>query len=144
MESHAISVENPTLQEKISMFFMLINILHIISLKVLWELKSRYLFYFFLAENTKMMWCKCVPENLCIRNLIPQLGLVENIFDPNTLIPGRGKWISEFEATLVYKVSYKDSQSYTEKLCLKTNKQSRAWWCSPLIPALGRQRQVDF
>jgi hypothetical protein len=22
--------------------------------------------------------------------------------------------------------------------------QSRAWWCTPLIPALGRQRQVDF
>jgi hypothetical protein len=21
---------------------------------------------------------------------------------------------------------------------------SRAWWCMPLIPALGRQRQVDF
>jgi hypothetical protein len=20
----------------------------------------------------------------------------------------------------------------------------RAWWCTPLIPALGRQRQVDF
>jgi hypothetical protein len=23
-------------------------------------------------------------------------------------------------------------------------KQSRAWWCTPLNPALGRQRQVDF
>jgi hypothetical protein len=22
--------------------------------------------------------------------------------------------------------------------------KSRAWWCTPLIPALGRQRQVDF
>jgi hypothetical protein len=21
---------------------------------------------------------------------------------------------------------------------------SRAWWCMPLIPALGRQRQADF
>jgi hypothetical protein len=21
---------------------------------------------------------------------------------------------------------------------------SRVWWCTPLIPALGRQRQVDF
>jgi hypothetical protein len=22
--------------------------------------------------------------------------------------------------------------------------QSQAWWCTPLIPALGRQRQADF
>ena len=21
---------------------------------------------------------------------------------------------------------------------------SRVWWCTPVIPALGRQRQVDF
>jgi hypothetical protein len=21
---------------------------------------------------------------------------------------------------------------------------SQAWWCTPLIPALGRQRQADF
>jgi hypothetical protein len=23
-------------------------------------------------------------------------------------------------------------------------KIARQWWCTPLIPALGRQRQVDF
>jgi hypothetical protein len=23
-------------------------------------------------------------------------------------------------------------------------KNSRAWWCTPLIPALGRQRQANF
>jgi hypothetical protein len=27
---------------------------------------------------------------------------------------------------------------------LKTIYLSRVWWCTPLIPALGRQRQVDF
>jgi hypothetical protein len=26
----------------------------------------------------------------------------------------------------------------------KKEKLSRAWWRTPLIPALGRQRQVDF
>ena len=28
--------------------------------------------------------------------------------------------------------------------CLKYTYRSRAWWHTPLIPALGRQRQVDF
>jgi hypothetical protein len=27
---------------------------------------------------------------------------------------------------------------------LKKEEESRAWWHTPLIPALGRQRQVDF
>jgi hypothetical protein len=26
----------------------------------------------------------------------------------------------------------------------ETNKTSQVWWRTPLIPALGRQRQVDF
>jgi hypothetical protein len=36
---------------------------------------------------------------------------------------GRGRWISEFEASLVYKVQ--DSQGYTEKPCLKNKKQNK-------------------
>jgi hypothetical protein len=37
---------------------------------------------------------------------------------------GRGRWISEFEASLVYRVSsIQDSQDYTEKSCLE--KQNR-------------------
>jgi hypothetical protein len=30
------------------------------------------------------------------------------------------------------------------KLELRTVRNSWAWWCTPLIPALGRQRQADF
>jgi hypothetical protein len=41
---------------------------------------------------------------------------------------GRGRQISEFEASLVYKSKFQDSQDYTEKPCLekpKTNKQQQ-------------------
>jgi hypothetical protein len=27
---------------------------------------------------------------------------------------------------------------------LEMLEMARWWWCTPLIPALGRQRQVDF
>jgi hypothetical protein len=36
---------------------------------------------------------------------------------------GRGRWISEFEASLVYRVNSRTaSQSYTEKPCLEKTK----------------------
>jgi hypothetical protein len=38
---------------------------------------------------------------------------------------GRGRQISEFEASLVYRVSFQDSQGYTEKPCLEKTKQSK-------------------
>jgi hypothetical protein len=38
---------------------------------------------------------------------------------------GRGRWISEFEASLVYKSEFQDSQSYTEKPCLKKKKNKK-------------------
>jgi hypothetical protein len=39
---------------------------------------------------------------------------------------GRGRWISEFEASLVYRVSSRTARGYTEKPCFKkqTNKQA--------------------
>jgi hypothetical protein len=65
----------------------------------------------------------------------------------------RGRQISEFKASLVYRVSSRTARA-TEKLCLekqkqktKTNqkkKKAEQWWRTPLIPALGRQRQADF
>jgi hypothetical protein len=35
---------------------------------------------------------------------------------------GRGRQISEFEASLVYKSEFQDSQGYKEKACLKKTK----------------------
>jgi hypothetical protein len=37
-------------------------------------------------------------------------------------LEGRGRQISEFEASLVYKSEFQDSQGYTEKPCLEKPK----------------------
>jgi hypothetical protein len=54
------------------------------------------------------------------------------------LIPalrGRGRWISEFEASLVYR-EFQDSQGYTEKPCLERKKKRSVgkWGWAPLRP----------
>jgi hypothetical protein len=41
----------------------------------------------------------------------------------------------------------RDRQRGTEKFfknIFKKQLQARQWWCTPLIPTLGRQRQADF
>jgi hypothetical protein len=38
---------------------------------------------------------------------------------------GRGRRISEFEASLVYKSEFQDSQGYTEKPCLEKPKKKK-------------------
>jgi hypothetical protein len=38
---------------------------------------------------------------------------------------GRGRWISEFKASLVYRVEFQGSQGYTEKPCLKKKKRKK-------------------
>jgi hypothetical protein len=40
-------------------------------------------------------------------------------------LDGRGRPISEFETSLVYRVSFQDSQGYTEKPCLKNQKKEK-------------------
>jgi hypothetical protein len=35
-------------------------------------------------------------------------------------------------------------KGYKFKNILKISTASWTWWCTPLIPALGRQRQADF
>jgi hypothetical protein len=43
-------------------------------------------------------------------------------------LEGRGRWISEFEASLVYRVSSRtgqDSQGYPEKPCLEEREKER-------------------
>jgi hypothetical protein len=38
---------------------------------------------------------------------------------------GNSRWISEFEATLIYKASSRTSQSHTEKPCLEKEKERK-------------------
>jgi hypothetical protein len=38
---------------------------------------------------------------------------------------GRGRWITEFKASLVYKSEFQDSQVYTEKPCFKKPKKKK-------------------
>jgi hypothetical protein len=67
---------------------------------------------------------------------------------------GRGRRVSEFEASLVYRVSSrtaratqrnpvsKNQNNNNNKLVFKT--KVGQWWCTPLFPAQGRQRQADI
>ena len=82
---------------------------------------------------------------------------------------GRGRQISEFKASLVYRVSSRTARTTQRNPVSKNKKQNQRkkkrkkrrkkkkkrereqaskqagwWWCRPLIPALGRQRQADF
>jgi hypothetical protein len=52
-------------------------------------------------------------------------------------LEGRGRQISEFEASLVARATQRNT-------VFKKKKRSQAWWQAPLILALGRQRQADF
>jgi hypothetical protein len=54
-----------------------------------------------------------------------RLGVVAHAFNPRTQDSGgRGRRISEFEASLVYS-EFQDSQGYTEKPCLGKKKKKK-------------------
>jgi hypothetical protein len=48
----------------------------------------------------------------------------------------------EFKASVVYLVSSRTARGTQRNPVLKT--QAGRWWRTPLIPALGGQRQADF
>jgi hypothetical protein len=70
--------------------------------------------------------------------------LVKEMLSPKR----RKRWQQEETRSVKKGSSMHASVSYRRikkwgKLDLK-NIVSGAWWCTPLIPALGRQRQADF
>jgi hypothetical protein len=50
--------------------------------------------------------------------------------------------LCEFQTSLVYRGSSRIAKTTQRNPVLKN--QDRQWWYMLLIPALGRQRQVDF
>jgi hypothetical protein len=56
----------------------------------------------------------------------------------------------EFEASLVYRMNSMTEKPYlkiittTTIMMMMMMMMAGRWWSTPLIPALGRQRQADF
>jgi hypothetical protein len=76
--------------------------------------------------------CLGIPVNKTYIGIVPEN--VENIFSDAHKI-----------SKIVTKKKKKKQKTKNKKTQnQKPKKQRRAWWPTPLIPALGRQRQVDF
>ena len=52
--------------------------------------------------------------------------VVAHAFNPSTREGGRGRWISEFEASLIYRASARRGSKATEKGCLEKIKKRRS------------------
>jgi hypothetical protein len=70
-------------------------------------------------------------------------GVVAHTFNPSTP-GGRGRRISKFEASLVYKVSSRTARAIQRNPVSKKKKKKRKEANTPLFPAPGRQRQEDL
>jgi hypothetical protein len=66
---------------------------------------------------------------------------------------GRGRWISEFEANLVYRVSFRIARAIQRNHVSKTKKKKKWGWNNKVVPGVmvhtfnpstWSQRQVDF
>jgi hypothetical protein len=60
--------------------------------------------------------------------------VVAHAFNPSQHLGGKGRQISEFEASLVYKSELQDSQGYTEKPCLEPPSKKRTLWGADTKP----------
>jgi hypothetical protein len=52
--------------------------------------------------------------------------------------------LCEFEVSLGFMTRFRPARATCEDPVLRNKTRTGWWWCTPLIPALGRQRQVDF
>jgi hypothetical protein len=71
------------------------------------------------------------------------LGTVGRPLAP-TLLRQRQVDVCEFEVSMIYTSKLQSSYWDPVKEKKKKKRRRRVWWCTPLIPALGRQRQVNF
>jgi hypothetical protein len=73
--------------------------------------------------------------------------MVAHAFNPSTQKAEAGRSLASLHYKF-YRLSFKTVRTVTQRNCLKKQNKNKSvagqWWRMPLIPALGRQKQVDF